>query len=574
MIISSKKRMAIYMIWFLFIPASLIEIFHIFPPIISGNVWDIPAFLVLISVVALMPIMINNEPVAVVQGVSLAVFLVFGLGIEIVVSQVAFIFIIIRMRPAKKDWYRFPLNSITSFIFCLLSGLVYYGLGGDHDFTSGIDAIDILLMLVYQFSYFLFNQVVVIVAHWLLYGKKLEMKTKDAIWDGFTSLMIMPIGIILFILYIEMGSLAILLVGAALVSLAFIMKQYYFTKEINRHLKKVSEFGHQLTQRLQVNEVLDLFIDGSSAIIPSKYTLVFEIFDEKENAKILRYAENGTQIEKRIQPVSIKEGIYATLFQLKKAKVFHSKKEWKHLANYGNFPEDVESIMAIPIIRNSVVVGEIIVTSSKKRAYGAHQTKIMDILSSYLWVALENARHYQETKYSSERCALTHLYNFRYFECVLHKEFERLQNQSLNHLSLILLDIDHFKSVNDTYGHQSGNEILCELAERLDGIVGHSGITARYGGEEFVILLPNVGKEEVYEFAEFIRLSIANKPFIVHSDLKEKRLKESISITASIGVATAPIDAEDAQSIIRHADRAMYTGAKQAGRNKVAVYGR
>ncbi|MGE7601022.1 sensor domain-containing diguanylate cyclase [Peribacillus sp. NPDC097675] len=570
--ISRKKRMAIYVIWFLVMPASLVGTFHVFPPIQSGHTGDIAAFLVLISVLAFMPIMTNNIPITVVQGVSLAVFLVFGLATEIVVTQVAFISIIVRLRLAKEDWYRFPLNSIASFIFCLMSGLVYYGLGGDHDFSSGIDAIDILLILVYQCSYFLFNQVVFMVAHWVIYRKKLEMKTKDAIWDGFTSLMIMPIGIILFVLYIEMGSLAILLVGAALVSLAFIMKQFYFTKEINRHLKKVSEFGHQLTRRLQANEVLDLFIDGSSAIIPSKYTLVFEIFDEKENAQILRYAENGVQIEKRIKPVSIKEGIYATLFQLKKTKVFHSKKEWKHLANYGNFPEDVESIMAIPIFRNSVLVGEIIVTSSKKRAYGSHQTKIMDILSSYLWVALENARHYQETKYSSERCALTHLYNFRYFECVLHKEFERLQNQSLNQLSLLLLDIDHFKSVNDTYGHQSGNEILCELAERLDGIVGDSGTTARYGGEEFVILLPNVGKEEIYQFAEFIRLSIANKPFTVHSDLNESRRKESISITASIGVATAPIDAEDAQSIIRHADRAMYTGAKQAGRNKVAVY--
>lgn len=573
MIISRKKRMAVYVMWFLIIPAGLVGTFHVFPPITSGNTGDIVAFLALISVLTLMPIMINNIPITVVQGVSLAVFLVFGLAIEILVTQVAFMFIIVRLRLSKKDWYRFPLNSITSFIFCLLSGLVYYGLGGDHDFTSGIDIIDILLILVYQCSYFLFNHLAVTVSHSLLYGKKLEMKTKDALWDGFLSLMTMPIGIILFILYIEMGTLAILLVGAALISLAYIMKQYYFTKEINRHLKKVSEFGHQLTQRLQANEVLDLFIDGSSAIIPSKYTLVFEIFDEKENAQILRYAENGVQIEKRIQPVSIKEGIYATLFQLKKAKVFHAKKEWKHLSNYGNFPEDVESIMAIPILRNSVVAGEIIVTSSKKRAYGTHQTKIMDILSSYLWVALENARHYQETKYSSERCALTHLYNFRYFECVLHKEFERLQNQSLNHLSLILLDIDHFKSVNDTYGHQSGNEILCELAERLEGIVGHLGVTARYGGEEFVILLPNVGKEEVYQFAEFIRLSIANKPFTVHSDLNENRREESISITASIGVATAPVDAEDAQSIIRHADRAMYTGAKQAGRNKVAVYG-
>jgi diguanylate cyclase (GGDEF)-like protein len=137
-------------------------------------------------------------------------------------------------------------------------------------------------------------------------------------------------------------------------------------------------------------------------------------------------------------------------------------------------------------------------------------------------------------------------------------------------LSLIILDIDHFKQVNDTYGHQSGNEILIELANRVSKLVGARGTVARYGGEEFVVLLPDTSKEEAYQMAEHIRQSVANWPFTLQQTLDQKQ--QQVRITASIGVATAPEDAEDALALIRHADRALYVGAKRAGRNRVAEY--
>lgn len=572
MVLSRKKRMAVWLIWLFFIPAGIMAMMKLYPPVLNGNTSDILAFLILICLLAVIPVTINDVPVTIVQAVSLAVFLVFGLAVDIIVTQIAFLFIIGWMRPAKKEWHRFPLNMITTFLFCSASGLLYYAFGGNHDFSSGIDSYDIFLILIYQFAYFFFNQIAVSFAHLLLYGKKIDIKANDIVWDGIMSLLVVPIGIILFLLYIQWGTPAILLGGAALVGLAFIMKQYYFTKEINRHLKKASGFGRQLTQRLQASEVLNVFVEGSSAIIPADYTLIFEIFPDEEVAQSLRYVSHGEQMEDRFKTVSI-QGLYSRLFKLKKASIYNSKKQWKHIINQDDIPEDVESLMAIPFIRNNQIAGEVIIASTKKRAYAEYQLKIMELLSSYLWIAIENARHYQETKQNSERCSLTGLYNLRYFEKALHEEFNRLESGTLGYLSVILLDIDHFKSVNDTYGHQSGNEILCELANRLDGIIGHSGVTARYGGEEFIILLPDAGKQEAFRLAEFIRLSIANKPFIVHSDLTAKSFEQSISITASIGVATAPMDAKHAESLIRFADKAMYTGAKQAGRNKVAIYG-
>lgn len=216
------------------------------------------------------------------------------------------------------------------------------------------------------------------------------------------------------------------------------------------------------------------------------------------------------------------------------------------------------------------MIGVLLLASKRKRAYEKSQLMIVDILCSYFAVAIDNAKHYELTKTQSERCALTKLYNYSYFEKLLTEEFDKLFHFERKVLSLIILDIDHFKTVNDTYGHQSGNEILCELATRLNNLVGTWGTVARYGGEEFVVLLPEAHKEEAYQMAEMIRQSIANWPFILQQSLDFKQ--HQVKITASIGIATAPEDAEEPLALVRHADRALYVGAKRAGRNRVAEY--
>jgi diguanylate cyclase (GGDEF)-like protein len=253
-----------------------------------------------------------------------------------------------------------------------------------------------------------------------------------------------------------------------------------------------------------------------------------------------------------------------------KTFLYSARKEWREYAN-GHIPEDAESILGVPILRSKKVIGVLLLASKRRRAFEKFQLMIIDILCSHFAVAIENAKHYELTKMQSEHCSLTKLYNYRYFENLLTEEFERLMQFERKQLSLIILDIDHFKAVNDTYGHQSGNEILFELASRLSKLVGGRGTVARYGGEEFVVLLPDTPKEEAYQMAEQIRQMISNWPFTIKQSLDLEKTQK-VMITASIGVATAPEDAEDALALIRHADRALYVGAKRAGRNRVAEY--
>lgn len=133
-------------------------------------------------------------------------------------------------------------------------------------------------------------------------------------------------------------------------------------------------------------------------------------------------------------------------------------------------------------------------------------------------------------------------------------------------VSLILLDIDRFKAVNDTYGHPAGDEVLRELAKRMKRISLPDGaVLSRNGGEEFSILLPGVIKEKGTAIAEQVRCTVADNPFIVDGGL-------SLPITISLGVCTFPDDASGAKELYERADQALYR-AKESGRNLVVTYG-
>ncbi|MBN2808325.1 MAG: GGDEF domain-containing protein [Deltaproteobacteria bacterium] len=166
---------------------------------------------------------------------------------------------------------------------------------------------------------------------------------------------------------------------------------------------------------------------------------------------------------------------------------------------------------------------------------------------------------------------LTGLYNTRYFSARLAEELDRARRQQ-THLSLIFCDIDYFKKVNDGYGHPFGDYVLREIGQLLVAKVENvkiiarlrkSDVVARYGGEEFVVILPETGKKNALEVAERMRQAIATNNFQAQG--------RRVSVTMSFGVAEFPGDSDDCDSLIKHADLAMYE-AKKSGRNRVVGF--
>jgi len=201
-------------------------------------------------------------------------------------------------------------------------------------------------------------------------------------------------------------------------------------------------------------------------------------------------------------------------------------------------------------------------------AYGTWITvayPIASILLCYVLIALytQVAATIERNKLFREatRDGLTGLYNIRHFNFLFDVEFRSLKLNKNRKGTIIMSDIDNFKKINDTYGHQVGDAILRDVAKAFKGCCRQIDIVARYGGEEFVILLPGAGKKEALDVAERIRQSVESKKF----KFKDKHY----TVTVSIGLSEFEDDS-DKNDMIRRADEALYR-AKTTGKNKVVA---
>ncbi len=167
----------------------------------------------------------------------------------------------------------------------------------------------------------------------------------------------------------------------------------------------------------------------------------------------------------------------------------------------------------------------------------------------------------QQLHEQANRDPLTGLYNRRYLDSTLEREIARCKREG-HPLSLIMIDIDHFKKINDTYGHLAGDEILISLGKILGGMARAGDVACRYGGEEFLVIMPNMSLDACLERAEELRVTFGHM-VVAFGDFR-------LQVTLSIGIAVYPGHGISADELISCADRALYQ-AKHKGRNRVEV---
>lgn len=186
---------------------------------------------------------------------------------------------------------------------------------------------------------------------------------------------------------------------------------------------------------------------------------------------------------------------------------------------------------------------------------------VLTAVASELVVAVENSRLYRLTKRLAITDELTDLYNYRYLQQRLDDEMGRADRYN-KRLSLLMLDLDDFKRINDTYGHIVGDRVLAEVGQLLKSTVREVDVVARYGGEEFTIILPETDASGAFIVAEKIREAISMHRF------PDAEGGHSIHITVSIGLSSYPVHAYDKESLLRSADDAVYH-AKDSGKDRV-----
>ena len=235
---------------------------------------------------------------------------------------------------------------------------------------------------------------------------------------------------------------------------------------------------------------------------------------------------------------------------------------------FGEYPYDTNFFTTSPLhaVANLVVAGESLGIIGLYRfssdAFPVGQRRLLSTLANQVALALRNAREYRRTQEMALRDGLTRLYNHAAFQDFLDREFEAFRRYK-RPLSLLIFDIDHFKTINDTYGHQTGDYILKELAALSQTSVRKTDILARYGGEEFALMLPDTDLPRAQILAERIWRKVQEHHFM-HSN-------EVLHITISLGLAsTGILPVANKEDLIRSADAAMYR-AKHAGRNHIYV---
>lgn len=238
---------------------------------------------------------------------------------------------------------------------------------------------------------------------------------------------------------------------------------------------------------------------------------------------------------------------------------------FSYLKNPVVLGEGIKSLIAVPLLFQDDVVGILYLDDFKPRTFDRGRLELLSILASFAALAINNARLHNRTKLMAITDFLTGLYNHRYFQQILNQELGRARRYHKS-LSLVILDIDNFKSFNDRYGHAVGDKVLMAIGDIIQRSLRKVDLAFRYGGEEFVMLLPETTLENAVLTTERLRERIAAE---AHHNVPES---EGRIITVSAGVACYPDNGTSREDLFSHMDSHLYK-AKSMGKNRVCFTG-
>jgi len=332
-------------------------------------------------------------------------------------------------------------------------------------------------------------------------------------------------------------------------------------------LAVLNEIGKALTSSLDIGEVMHVILAKVSELLkPSNWSLLLK---DHGTGELYFHAAVGEGSDRllgmRLKPG---EGIAGWVAQhnqpLLVPNVHADPRFASRFDKASRF--HTKSILCVPLTFKERTLGVIeLVNGPRDGAFHEEDLKILSTVAEFSAIAIENARNFHKVQELTVLDDHTGLFNSRHMKRQLDQEVVRATRFG-HPVSVIFFDLDHFKRVNDTHGHQAGSQVLHEIGRLLLKTLRSTDVPVRYGGDEFVILMPETSKDQAVAAARRIGGEIARQPFLGDKEYGPIRL------TASLGVAAFPDDARDPENLIKRADEAMYrVKAEQRGGVLAAV---
>lgn len=508
----------------------------------------------LYAVTEFFPVKRDQISISLLLCVDLVLFTKFGLVALVFTSQIVHFF----SRWYRQRKFEFWKTLANNGMFLVVNGssaMTFYLLGGTHHDKMSVN---LFPLFGYCAAHFLVNHFCLFLFFRILDGTyTFQAHLKRTKFDIFSTLFAASFGFLVIMLYEGDGLYGLIAFGMPMALCVYVFKLFNDVWKSNALFRNLAALTGDFSGELEVEALFGRVTEELPKWFEHVHCAVFLRQDEK------------------LIPISSSSGCdAAALHALHRYLAQHEDDLLtqpmltKRLGEDHGFAGSVYRFLGIAPFRSSRdKYGFCCLLSEKNNNFDATMLDAVSILANQLSVSYHNAMRYENVEKQSLFDELTQLPNHRYGEKRLGDEILRLDGQIP--LSLLLIDLDHFKKINDTYGHLAGNKVLQTVSRTFEAVLGEHDFVARYGGEEFIAVLPGSDAARALEVGEQIRARVGALEIPVPT---MEGTSVTIQLTVSIGVASCPDDAGDAMQLLRFADRAMYVGAKRAGRNRVALY--